>query len=125
MLLTSTGSWLQLAVSVLIIGYCSSASLQLTTYLTTRYVGMRNFGAIFGLVSTLIALSAGIGPFVAGAIYDATGAYDLLLMGGCAVAVIVGPLMSGLGPYPQFMPEEPDSEAVQSQGVPREQAGGV
>lgn len=125
MLLTSTGSWLQLAVSVLIIGYCSSASLQLTTYLTTRYVGMRNFGSIFGLVSTLIALSAGIGPFVAGAIYDATGAYDLLLTGGCAVAVIVGLLMSGLGPYPQFMPEEPDSEAVRPQGVPREQAGGV
>lgn len=113
MMLQFTGSALMLSVAVFVMGYCSGASLQLATYLTTRYAGMRNFGTIFGFISSFMALSAGIGPPMAGAIYDSTGNYTLLLMIGIPVALIAGLCVAGLGPYPQFKPApEPGQNAA-------------
>jgi MFS family permease len=100
--------WLLSAI-VMLLGYCSGASLQLATYLTSRYAGLRKFGTIFGLISTLMALSAGIGPVLAGAVFDATGSYSVLLMGGIPAALIAGIAVFGLGPYPQFAAVTPDS----------------
>jgi predicted MFS family arabinose efflux permease len=102
MLLQSAGSALLLSAAVLVLGYCSGASLQLTTYLTTRYGGVRNFGTIFGFISSFMALSAGIGPPLAGAIFDSTGSYSLLLMLGIPVALVAGLCVFRLGPYPVF-----------------------
>jgi MFS family permease len=105
-LLQAQGSVLLLSGAVIVLGYCSGASLHLTTYLTTRYAGLRNFATIFGLISSLMALSAGIGPVLAGVIFDATGSYALLLTAGIGVALVAGAAVFGLGPYPVFPPFE-------------------
>ena len=99
-----------LAVAVILFGYASGASLQMTTYLTTRYAGLRSFGTIFGIISSLMALGAGIGPILAGAVYDATGHYLFLLMAGVPAAIVAGLCVFGLGPYPEFVPVEPEEE---------------
>jgi MFS family permease len=101
-MLQSAGSALLLSCAVLLLGYCSGASLQLATYLTTRYAGMRNFGTIFGLISSFMALSAGVGPPLAGAIFDSTGNYTLLLILGIPIALVAGLCVFRLGPYPKF-----------------------
>lgn len=106
LLLQSSGTAWLLSLAVVILGYCSGASLQLTTYLTTRYAGLRNFGTIFGLISSLMALSAGIGPPLAGAIFDSTGGYSALLMLGVPAAIAAGIAVFGLGAYPEFAPIE-------------------
>ena len=115
MLLQSSGSVWLLSLAIAVLGYCAGASLQLTTYLTTRYAGLRNFGTIFGLVSSLMALSAGIGPPLAGAIFDVTGGYSALLTLGVPVALLAGIAVFGLGAYPTF----PSVEAAPPEGAPR------
>ncbi|MDG2003794.1 MAG: MFS transporter [Novosphingobium sp.] len=93
--------WL-IPVGVAVLGYCSGACFQLTTYLTTRYAGLANFGAIFGIVSSLLAVTAGLGPLIAGAIFDLTGSYEYLLMAGIPAGLLAGIAVFGLGPYPDF-----------------------
>jgi len=102
LLLQASGAAWLLAIAVFINGYCAGASLQLATYLTTRYAGMRSFGTIFGLISSFMALAAGVGPPLAGAIFDRTGSYALLLGSGIPIALLAGLTMTRLGPYPRF-----------------------
>ena len=85
---------------MLIFGYSGGAYLQVCTYLTTRYGGLRHFGKIFGIMAGLMALAAGIGPVVAGVIYDHFGNYTMLLLGGIPLGLTAGWLVGGLGPYP-------------------------
>lgn len=100
--LFGAGSTVLLAIAVIVLGYFSASALQLATYLTTRYAGMRHFGTIFGLVSSLTALAAGLGPLIAGATFDATGSYTLLLALCVPAALAAGIAMFGLGAYPDF-----------------------
>ena len=102
LLLQAGGSTPLITVAIAVLGYCSGAALHQTTYLTTRYGGLRSFGTIFGFISSLMAFAGGIGPLVGGAIYDSTGSYTLLLMGGIPLAIMAGIAVFGLGPFPVF-----------------------
>lgn len=109
LLLQASGSIGLLTFAVFVLGYCSGASLQLATYLTTRYAGLRNFGAIFGVLSSLMAGAAGVGPLLAGYVFDSTGNYVPLLIAGIPAAVIAGFAMFRLGAYPVFEPVTPQA----------------
>lgn len=100
---SSTAGMVTLAMVVL--GYCAGASLQLGTYLTTRYAGLRNFGAIFGVFSSLMGVGGGLGPLIAGGIFDATGGYAPMLAGSIPLAIAAGLAVFRLGPYPEFAAE--------------------
>jgi predicted MFS family arabinose efflux permease len=45
-------------------GYAAGTKLQIAGYLTSAYGGMKNFGAIFGTMASLIALGSGLGPLL-------------------------------------------------------------
>lgn len=98
-LLTGSNTLPVVALAVAIHGYSAGAALQLTTYLTTRYCGLANFATIFGIVSMLMALAGGIGPLLGGAIFDETGGYQFLLIGGTALCFLAGFAVFGLGGY--------------------------
>ena len=89
-----------IVVAVIVIGYATGAKLQVTTYLTSRYAGMRNFGAIYGTMSSVVALGAGLGPSAAALVYDHFGSYTPLLIAGVPGSLLCGFLIFGLGPYP-------------------------
>ncbi len=78
-------------LAIAINGYGSGCMLQAASYLTASHAGLRNFGAIFGVLTSVTALGAGIGPLFAGRIYDLTGSYDIFLIGGT-----IGSLLCGL-----------------------------
>lgn len=106
LLLMSGGSLPIIIAVAAILGFGSGASLYLIIYLTTQYGGLRHFGKIFGTVSMMTGLSAGIGPVAAGRIFDTTGNYELYLMIGIPIFIVSGLLVAGLGPYPDFAPVE-------------------
>ena len=106
LLLVSGGALPVIVAVVLLIGIGSGASLYLIIYLTTQYGGLRHFGKIYGTISMMTGISAGIGPVTAGWIFDKTGNYELYLMLGIPGFILAGLLVFGLGPYPQFAPEE-------------------
>jgi predicted MFS family arabinose efflux permease len=99
----SGAAWLA-ALATLLLGYCSGAALQAQTYLITRYAGLRNLGAIYGGFSSLMALAVGIGPVIAGRVYDLSGNYAALLLAGIPISLAAGLAMFRLGPFPTFAP---------------------
>lgn len=99
-----------IAIAMLINGYAAGTKLQLCGYLTARYAGMRNYGAIFGFMASLIALAAGTGPLLAGLVFDQNGNYDLFLIAGTFISVVSGALVFSLGRYPNWA--DPKSHAT-------------
>lgn len=96
------GSVPALAAATLIVGYAGGSSLHMTAYLTTRYAGLAHFGKIFGVISSMMSLGAGIGPLAAGIVYDRTQSYEALLVIGMPLALLGGLLVAFLGHYPRF-----------------------
>lgn len=105
MLLEPSRSLPLVVLSMVILGYSSGSKFQICAYQTSRYAGMRNFGKIFGVMSCLVALGAGLGPFVAGLIYDLFGSYRPLVLVGIPASLISGLLLFRLGPYPEWRAE--------------------
>lgn len=100
MLLEPFRSPVVIVLAMIIVGYAGGAKLQVTAYLTTAYGGLRNFGKIFGVMASLIALGAGLGPLLASAAYDLSGSYAPFLIGGIPGFLLSAVLIFGLGPYP-------------------------
>lgn len=91
-----------ITLAVIINGYSSGTKLQICGYLTTRYAGLCNFGAVFGFMASLIAAGSGLGPILGGVIFDFYGNYTVLLILGVIGSLVSGWLIVGLAPYPQW-----------------------
>jgi MFS family permease len=98
-LLLAPGSSYGLALAaVMMIGFSLGSEIDIIAYLTSRIFTLDWFGTLFGLLTSIIALGGAIGPQGASAIFDATGAYDLLLLisipvlalGALAIATLPG-----------------------------------
>lgn len=103
LLMVPEGGTLLVIVAILINGYAAGTKLQLCGYLTARYAGMKNYGAIFGFMSSMVALAAGLGPVLAGLAFDLTSTYTPFLIGGTIVSLVSGTLVFSLGQYPVFL----------------------
>jgi len=91
-----------LAAGVLIHGMASGAGFQITSYLVSRYAGMKNFGKIFGAITSTIMAGPTLGPLMSGYLYEVTGSYDLLLSTAIPVVAICALMFLRLGPHPDF-----------------------
>lgn len=88
--------------AMLVNGYTQGTKVQIVSYLTARYAGMRNFGKIFGFMNSAMAFGSGAGPIVAALIYDLSGDYGLFLIAGTAGSIVAGVLLFTLPAYPIF-----------------------
>lgn len=102
LLLDTFNSNALLTVGVLVMAFAGGAGFQITIYLVSRYGGMKNFGKIYGTISSAIMLGASLGPLASAMLYDATGSYQLMIMVTIPVVLIAASLFLGLGPYPEF-----------------------
>ncbi len=83
-------------------GYVQGAKFQMVSSLTARYAGMRNYGAIFGVMNSAMACGAGAGPILAGLSYDLAGGYQSFLIFGAITSFFCAVLMFTLPRYPVF-----------------------
>ncbi len=104
LLLNSGGAAAWLGFGAFTIGFGSGGAIQLGAYLTTRYAGMRSFGSIFGVLSSLLGVVFGIGPVIAGWLFDKTGSYELILTIAVPTSIVAGLSISFLGPHPEYEP---------------------
>lgn len=88
--------------AILINGYSAGTKLQICTYLTASYAGLRNLGAVFGAMYSLVSLGSGLGPLVAGFVYDTTGGYAPFLLAGTFGCIFCGLLILTLPRYPDW-----------------------
>lgn len=87
-LLLLTGSTGLATVAALLAGLVLGAEVDLVAYFTARYFGMRAYGVLYGLAYAAFALGAGLGPRVAGSVFDATGSYDLVIVGASVLLAV-------------------------------------
>lgn len=102
LLLDGVHSPVLIVVAMIINGYSAGSKLQIASYLTARYGGVRHFGVIYGLITSLVAFGSGVGPMIAGFVYDRTGGYDGFLLAGTVGCVLCGLLILTLPRYPDW-----------------------
>jgi predicted MFS family arabinose efflux permease len=91
-----------IVTAIVINGYSAGTKLQICTYLTASYAGLRNIGAVFGAMYSLVSLGSGLGPMIAGFVFDATGGYTPFLLAGTVGCLFCGLLVLLLPPYPDW-----------------------
>lgn len=91
-----------IVVAILINGYAAGTKLQICSYLTSRYAGLRHFATIFGAMNSLITLGSALGPLAAGLAFDLTGGYAPFLMAGTVGCAFCGLLILTLPRYPDW-----------------------
>jgi len=99
-----------IVIALIVNGYAAGTKTQITGFLTQGYAGMRNFGAIYGVMAAMMALAAGVGPMIAGAVYDTTGGYEPFLLVGAIGCALGGALIFSLPPYPKWEQDEPEPQ---------------
>lgn len=100
-----------IALAMIIGGYAAGTKMQITSYLTARYGGLKNYGTIFGTMHSLIALGAGLGPVTAGYIYDTQGSYGPFLIAGAIGCVVSALLLFTLPGYPTWKEQAEEAAA--------------
>ena len=91
-----------LGTSALIIGLAAGAELDLLAYLSSRYFGLKHYGAIYGGLYVFFSIGAGIAPASFGRTVDVLGSYNLVLYVVAVMSIVGAALMLTLGKYPQF-----------------------
>jgi MFS family permease len=108
------GSGLESAMGAALLGLALGAEIDLIAFLTTRYLGQRAFGEIYGLLFTAFVLGSSVGQFVADVSFERLGSYmpSFAGFGVALVAAIV--LLNCLGPY--VYPSRRDRSQIRSLG---------
>ena len=93
-------------VAIFLVGMATGAEFDILSFFTSKYFGMKNFGALFGWIFAAFQLGQSLGAYLTGYALD-NGSISLLLtvyMGGLVFACICFLL---LGPYTEFAKKEP------------------
>ena len=89
-------------VAVLLLGAGIGVELDLTAYMTARYLGVRHYGLLYGLLYAVIGLGGGLGPGLFAWEFDRAGSYAPALILAAGGLVVAGALLLTLGRYPSF-----------------------
>lgn len=101
--LPGTPGWV-VGISVVSLGLAAAAEVDLVAYLTSRYLGMKAYGRIYGFQLTAFYAGAALGPLAAGLAYDHFKSYVPVLY-TAAAALFMGAIVTGtLGKAPDFGP---------------------
>jgi MFS family permease len=85
--------------AAVLVGLGIGAEVDIVAYLTSRYFGLRFYGAIFGWIWAVFGVSGGLGAYLMGLGFDKTGSYRTPLIGFFCAAVLAVLLIVTLGPY--------------------------
>jgi predicted MFS family arabinose efflux permease len=88
--------------ALIVNGYAFGTKTQITGFLTASYGGMKSFGVVYGVMAACMAAAAGLGPLVAGAVYDLTGSYGPFLLAGAIGCAFGGLMIISLPNYPKW-----------------------
>ncbi len=82
-------------------GLCSGSETDVLSYFIARYFGVARYGSVFGACFAVVGATAGVGPWLAGLVYDATGSYTPVFAVLLPMAMLAATALLTLGPYPE------------------------
>jgi MFS family permease len=94
-----------LSSAAFLLGFAAGAESDLIAYLAGRYFGMGHYGKIYGMLYLPFGLASAVSPMIYGAVRDATGSYDAILLAAAPMFVAGGALLLLLGKYPASFPD--------------------
>lgn len=106
-LLGTQGSQEGATVACLLLGLAAGAEYDACAYLTARYFGTQNFGALFGLIAGIVLFTNGVAPALSNHVYDLVKTYDPVLWALMPMFALAAVLFLALGKYPEQAPQEP------------------
>ena len=86
------------------LGFAAGAESDVIAFLAAKYFGMAHYGRIYGVLYMPFGIGSAISPILYGAVRDATGGYDAMLMAASVMFGIGGALLLTLGRYPDESP---------------------
>lgn len=90
------------AIAVICIGLALGAEMDVASYMTSRYFGVRSYGKIFGIVySALVGGGIAAHPYY-GFVFDHYGNYRVALISSMVLMLLGGLLLIRQEPYPDF-----------------------
>jgi MFS family permease len=102
LLLDFRGSLPIALVAAAVAGLAAGAEMDVVAYLTSRYFGMRRYGAIYACMFGLYTLGVGLAPVLGGWVFDSFGSYDPLLIGLICGLAVSAFFAASLGRFPIF-----------------------
>lgn len=91
LLLLSGNSTTTSILAALFLGMTLGAEIDVLAYLTAKYFGTRDFGALFGGQVAAVGLTSALGPLIVAGIFDRTGSHTLFFY-----FIVVAMLISSL-----------------------------
>jgi len=86
-------------VAAVLVGLGLGAEVDIIAYLTSRYFGLRAFGAIYSSIFAAFAVAGALGPLFMGAGFDRTGSYRGSLSVFLVATLFASLVMTRLGAY--------------------------
>jgi MFS family permease len=104
-------------LTAILIGIGFGAEVDLASYLSSRYLGQRAFGALYGVIYSAFAIGAAVGPVVTGYIFASRGSYSVALVVSIILIITGSALLLSLPRYDRRNYEA--NEAMLDAGAPR------
>lgn len=111
-ILNDAHNFVAILMGMVIIGYTTGAKIQVCAYLTAQHAGMRNYGKIFGVMTSMIGIGGGLGSIVAGLVFDQFGHYEPILVVGILLSFVCSGLILKLGQAPDWRVQAVSSSAT-------------
>lgn len=89
------------ALIAIMLGLTLGAEVDVIVYLTTRFFGLKNFGALYGGLLGALSIGTATGPLAASQIFDQSGSYDPFFHLAIGLLVIASLLLFSL-PQPKL-----------------------
>lgn len=89
-------------MAIILLSLAAGVEYDLLSFLVARYLGRRNYGAIYSMIFGVFAISTGVGPVVLGNFYDRQGDYAHGLLICAGLLFMAGLILLALGKYPKL-----------------------
>ncbi len=93
------------AMIAILFGLGVGAEGDVLGYITTKYFGVRSFGAIYGITTGLFSLGSGVGPLTMAMMLDRLGSYSPTIVVIFGMLIFCALLFVTLGAYPAVSPD--------------------
>lgn len=101
LMLTGTPSFHMASMAALLIGFAAGAELDLMSFLTARYFGLKHYAKIYAVLYAVLAICSGVAPVAFATVFDRTASYDFSFYVASAVFAVGALILLSLGPYPR------------------------
>jgi MFS family permease len=100
-----TPSFYTAAIASFLIGFAAGAELDLMSFLTAKYFGLKHYAKIYSIMYACLAVCSGIAPMLFAKVYDQTQNYNFGFFVTAILFGLASAMMLLMGRYPKSLPQ--------------------